>query len=546
MGDNREDPKTLENGNLDMKNVNVKLDDLNGEIPVKPGLPSVDISTIDQQLKDDVKDTESNPPVDESGAEENHFTKGAMYLNMAILSIGMMCTFIPFMALQNLQSTLNSHQGGIGRVVLSVGYFCTIFSTALAPLQIRILGNKGVLVASAFGTMLYTASNFFPYYYVMIPVILLTGFLGAGGFLIKDIYATTFATRLQRDTGKENVHMASSFQSIVFFFISSGKIIGDFISSGVLGIQPADTTLRNSTIDRKCGARFCPLDQNLTSDPRNRPPLERIHLLLIIFLCISAVGCISVFLFLKPLFKKPPEQDNVTCKDVVMKLTSVIRMLKDYKYVMFMPIFLFWGFKNALIYGDFTQSIVSCELGVGWVGYTMLTVGVSNCVLVLPVGILAKYVPRPFLMGIAFTIYMACYLTMLLWKPSANQLAVFFIIPFSWGCADSIMQTQLTPMVGQLFNNNMAAFAGIPLFLGIGGGVSFAISAALCMGTKVYINIGVLILAIVCYSSAEILATCAFSQSVNLDHNTESNDKDHKGLQRKESFQYLNLAYIDT
>lgn len=63
----------------------------------------------------------------------------------------------------------------------------------------------------------------------------------------------------------------------------------------------------------------------------------------------------------------------------------------------------------------------------------------------------------------------ALIITMFLWKPSADQIAVLFVIAGLWGLADAVWQTQINAFYGVLFvENDEAAFSNYRLWESIG------------------------------------------------------------------------------
>ena len=90
------------------------------------------------------------------------------------------------------------------------------------------------------------------------------------------------------------------------------------------------------------------------------------------------------------------------------------------------------------------QAYAACELGIGWVGYTMICFGVVNTIFSPTNGILVKYIGRPPLLIFGFLINMGTLALLRFWTPDKSQLIVFFVIPGLWGMGDAIWQTQIS------------------------------------------------------------------------------------------------------
>jgi hypothetical protein len=99
----------------------------------------------------------------------------------------------------------------------------------------------------------------------------------------------------------------------------------------------------------------------------------------------------------------------------------------------------------------------------------LIAFGICDSIGSFSFGQLVKYVGRWPCFLIAAVINYALIITMFLWKPSENQMAVLFIIAGLWGLADAVWQTQINAFYGVLFvNNDEAAFSNYRLWESIG------------------------------------------------------------------------------
>jgi MFS family permease len=104
-----------------------------------------------------------------------------------------------------------------------------------------------------------------------------------------------------------------------------------------------------------------------------------------------------------------------------------------------------------------------------YVGLVLIAYGVCDSIGSLSFGQLVKYIGRWPCFIMAATVNYSLIITMLLWKPSENQLAVLFILAGLWGLADAAWQTQINAFYGVLFvNNDEAAFSNYRLWESIG------------------------------------------------------------------------------
>jgi hypothetical protein len=80
-------------------------------------------------------------------------------------------------------------------------------------------------------------------------------------------------------------------------------------------------------------------------------------------------------------------------------------------------------------------------------------------------GQLVKFTGRWPCFVIAAVINYSLIITMFLWKPSENQIAVLFVLAGLWGLADAVWQTQINAFYGVLFvDNDEAAFSNYRLW----------------------------------------------------------------------------------
>ena len=98
-----------------------------------------------------------------------------VYKNLLAISFSFMLTFMAFLSLQNLQSSLNVDEG-IGLASLSVIYSALIISSLFfTPLIISIIGCKWSMVLCTCCYSGYAAANFHPTWYTMMPSSMLLG-----------------------------------------------------------------------------------------------------------------------------------------------------------------------------------------------------------------------------------------------------------------------------------------------------------------------------------------------------------------------------------
>lgn len=95
----------------------------------------------------------------------------------------------------------------------------------------------------------------------------------------------------------------------------------------------------------------------------------------------------------------------------------------------------------------------------------MIAFGVCDSIGSFIFGQLVKQVGRWPCFAIAAVISYTMIITMFFWHPSADQIAVLFIIAGLWGVADAVWQSQTSALYGVLFtDNHEAAFSNLRLW----------------------------------------------------------------------------------
>ncbi|CAH1785713.1 unnamed protein product [Owenia fusiformis] len=433
--------------------------------------------------------------------------KRRLLKNFFLVVVAAALVIIPNNSLMGLQSSLNS-EGGLGVATVSCQWASNaICSLLIAPSIVNILGQKRALFGAWSLFCLFIVANAFPSWYTLMPASFLMGL----GFSIHMVGLPTFVTPLAKEyaevVGDQNPQaMADSFNGISFAIINSGRIWGEMISSAILLVEDNDqmNTSENQTVisRRTCGADFCPnSNENVTK--ADRPSDENIYILMGTFF-----GMVMIALILLMCMDETRNRTNITAKDVKDRVVKVLRLQTSPKMIPLILIFFYAGFRNSLMWGDFNQAYVSCELGIGYVGLTMVCMGITNTISAYLFGVLQRWVHRSVFVALASIFNLAAMVTMLLWTPSTDELWLFFTLPAIYGVALAVWQTQQVSLIGTIFPDNLdIGFVSRNIWNAIGMSSAFAINGFLCVKTKAYITIGVLCASAISYIILELLMT---------------------------------------
>ncbi|KAM8953536.1 protein unc-93 homolog A-like [Pelodytes ibericus] len=441
--------------------------------------------------------------------------------NILVLSFGILLLYTAYMGLQTLQSSLNKIEG-LGVASLSVMYVTlSISSLLLPPLLIKKIGCKWTIVASMFCFITYSLCNFYPSWPTLIISSVLVGIGGGPLWASKSTYITIIGNKYAEMCGKSAKDLVNQYFGIFFFICQTCRVWGNLISSLIFNLTPAAGSLEaaNQTI---CGADDCPVVTAQSGNSTDGPSKTVIYILLGSYTACGVLAVLMIILFLdKTQVDQEKNKDAET--SFCATLLSALKHLRDKRQCLLIPLTMFSGFEQGFIASDFTKSYVTCILGLKYVGFVIICFGVTNSICAAIFGKLAQYTGRIplFLLGAAINI--GCIIGFLVWKPSTDNFAIFFVMSALWGIADAVWQTLLSSLYGVLFEKNKeAAFANFSLWESLGFAIAFGYSSFLCVYVKLYILMCVIVIGIILYGAVE------FIEHRNSRTDTNNGPKDHE------------------
>ncbi|XP_015277658.1 PREDICTED: protein unc-93 homolog A [Gekko japonicus] len=424
--------------------------------------------------------------------------------NILVVSFGFLLLFTAYGGLQSLQSSLHSEQG-LGVASLSVVYGALILSSMfLPPMLIKKFGCKWTIVGSMCCYVTFSLGNFYPSWYTLIPTSVILGLGGAPLWSAKCTYLTIAGNIYAQKAGKIGKDVINQYFGIFFLIFQSSGVWGNLISSLVLG---QSTNTANSEADLACcGANDC-MENPVGNDSRssNGTSDTLVYTLLGIYTGSGVLAVLLVAVFLDQITANKEENKEKT-PSFCSTFLATFWHLKDVRQCLLIPLTMYSGFEQGFLAGDYTKSYVTCALGIESVGYVMICFSATNSLCSMLFGKISQYTGRKALFVLAAIIHLACIITLLLWKPSPEYLAVFFIIPALWGVSDAVWQTQTNALYGVLFEKHKeAAFANYRLWESLGFVIAFGYSTFLQVYIKLYIVLAVLVVAVVLYGIVEYL-----------------------------------------
>ncbi|XP_071790200.1 protein unc-93 homolog A-like [Asterias amurensis] len=425
--------------------------------------------------------------------------------NVFVLSVAFLFNFTAYAALQNLQSSLNNKSGVAS---LAVIYGSIIISCLFAPALIRVVGTKWTIAICVACYSVYTACNFYPEDYTLIPGGLVLGMAAAPLWTAQATYLTTSAISYADIKNEVPEVVINQFNGIFFFFFQSSQISGNLVASLVLYPYANDSSqpLRNIS---NCGIQSCGSsghhgnDSDSMSGEISSPPAKTVTLLMCVYL---ACGLMS-FLIVVFLLSKLHTPQGSFLENTKSSLVATLHLLINPYIVMLIPLFMFSGMEQAFFAGDFTKAFITCTSGVHYVGFIMMVFGISDAIFSFTLGRLEKYCGRIIIFTAGGMAHLSLILVILfVWKPG-DALWDRFLIAVGWGFGDAVWQTQISSILGVIFPENQeAAFSNFRLFQAVGFCIYFAISTVsiVCVIHKMIMIGGLLLFGLALYYIVEL------------------------------------------
>ena len=318
-------------------------------------------------------------PQDTNSRHVRQMTESKALKNIIVLGLSFMFVHTAFVSILSLQSIMNP-EGGVGVVSISCIYSTTVVSCLLAPLIINKISTKWTMIVAFILFTGYFAGNFYPKEYMLIPLGLILGLLGGPLMAAQMTYATTLSlTYAQHALKLDQDSVVNKYMSIFCGFYRSSYLWGNLITTLVL---TNNQTLRqmdvieekyssvysnyshndvfNLTSSLNCGAVDCninPLAHDVEEyDITHETEIpDRIkYMLLGIYLGCGVLGATMLMALLdKNVGSKRINSDlKITTKELFF---STMKMLKDSRCQLLVPLVLFVGLEQGFIFGDFTK-----------------------------------------------------------------------------------------------------------------------------------------------------------------------------------------------
>ncbi|RUS90945.1 hypothetical protein EGW08_001249 [Elysia chlorotica] len=350
-------------------------------------------------------------------------------------------TYSAFEAIQSLQSSLNA-EGHLGEISLSIMYLCVLPGSFLAPVCARLVRHKGLLCLGFIGHVCYTCANFVPTWATLIPVSAAQGVLTGGLGMSQSVYVTAISTsynHYKRFPKSRLYGTISFFNGIFFSCFKAAHISGNLLSSGILQSKAYNESILR---DNKCGTKMCSNAEDTVEF--DRPSRQIINILFGAFAACGIIG-LAIIVFGLPSLK------NITAPGGA-KTGGCTSMMLNPKFILLAPSIMAQSIVLMATYTGYPKAFVSCAVGVQWVGFSMVSMGIVSTITSLVANYLVRYTGRILQFAVGMGIDIFTIVTMLLWQPDyTTSPMVLLILPALAGVAQGILQPQQQALIASVF-----------------------------------------------------------------------------------------------
>ncbi|CAH1110235.1 unnamed protein product [Psylliodes chrysocephalus] len=271
-----------------------------------------------------------------------------------------------------------------------------------------------------------------------------------------------------------------------------------------------DDIFDKSEDGRLCGAQACPVSSSSTNSTLMTEsgfrilPSKSADILIGVYGAMCGVALILSILGLDRI-KMPVYQDPLERGEAMAAIRAVKESFRDPRLQMAAPLAIFIGIEQAFMYAGFSKSYVVCTLGIHRLNLVFLAMGVLQSIAACTLSMFLRTIRRYYVVGVGFTFHGCLLMVLILWNPTEDDPALFYVISASWGVCNAIWEMlSFTFLTGQYTNNWEAAFANSIFFKFLGLSLFFGLHGLLCNVWKLYSLSFLLVVAVVSFAWLEV------------------------------------------
>ncbi|RUS86862.1 hypothetical protein EGW08_005399 [Elysia chlorotica] len=345
-------------------------------------------------------------------------------------------------------SSINSAEN-LGEVSLSVLYAFILLGSLFGPMSARLIGHKGLLCLGFLGHLCYTCANLMPVWGILIPVSAVLGLSAAGIGMSRGVYLTALSRSYIhfKNLPKSELYATMSFFSGFYYFgFKATQITGNLMSSAILQSKTYNESILR---ENKCGARLCSsFEGGVNFD---KPSKSLLNILFGCFAIFNIAGFAIAAIGL-PYLKNTKAKDE-SKNGVRDHALGCLSMMVNPKFMVLIPYLMAQPSMIMVTYTGYTKAFVSCTVGVQWVGYSMVALGIVSSITALTTSYAARYTGRILQFATGMGIDLATLMVMLMWEPDyRTSPSVLLVLPMVAGFAQGILQPQNQALISSVFS----------------------------------------------------------------------------------------------
>ncbi|CAH1118483.1 unnamed protein product [Phaedon cochleariae] len=198
-------------------------------------------------------------------------------------------------------------------------------------------------------------------------------------------------------------------------------------------------------------------------------------------------------------------QDPLERGEMLAILRNIRDGFRDRRLQWAAPLAVFIGLEQAFMYADFSQSYVVCTLGIHRLNLVFLAMGLLQSIAACTLSMLLRTIRRYYVVAVGFVFHGCLLMVLVLWKPTEDDPALFYVISASWGVCNAIWEMlSFTFLTGQYADSWEAAFTNAFFFRFLGFSLAFFVHGLLCNVLKLYLLALWLVVAAVTFGWLEV------------------------------------------
>ncbi|XP_060066221.1 protein unc-93 homolog A-like [Ylistrum balloti] len=445
-------------------------------------------------------------------------SRRSIWKNFISLCTSLMCAFISFLPLRNIQSSLYTNYH-LGTLSLAVIYGSFIIGCVMSSWIAQNARPKGLILVSVFSHVLFVAANMFPSFITLIPTSCLFGFLQAPLWSVQELLIGSYGTSYSAVTGMRMERSIQQFQGVFVIFCHSAQIFGNLLESLVLGMDDITTNtmfhgnyssyLREESLANNCTS---PCQTAMTYSyhvfgyeifPNTMLLDGRLHQVEILKIIFLAIGCVSVTL-VGLCLRKPDIILNKRKMCLKEKVQESLSFFKTKTFLMLGLLMIFTGMQQGIVINDVTKVYGTNGLGLSMVGYFMMCYGTCQLATLLVLERFQKRVKPIIFVLKGFLISLGLLILLYVWEPVDDCVYTVLGYMALWGAVDAVWQSQVQNILVSNVTRKEPAIIGFRICQGFGLTVVFLASIWLSLLYKLCLVCGILIMGVLGYMILEI------------------------------------------